>query len=517
MATVKHINIHNSNYNAAVQYLTYQHNELTKKPILSEDGKMIERENYLIDGINCSSDTYGRECAATNRVFGKNTGSNEVKAHHYIVSFDPDDKTENGLTMEHAHELCLKLAEECFPGHQVIVCTHPDGHNGIGNIHSHIVLNSVRKLDIDEQEFTERTADLLAGNKHHCSEGFMKYFKQEVMEVCEKEGLYQIDLLSPAKVRITDREYWAQRKGQAVLDKENTEKSADGIPPKQTIFETEKGMLRSAISAVMKDSHSIEEFERKLLGQYGIEVHESRGRFSYLTPDRNKPITGRNLGTNFEREYIELYIRRSVEKASALPQIDLGKRISKYQNTDDLIRKYSNPYLERKIENENLLSKSQTIAFMQENGIRDLKELQSVMQSTEDDVYLKQKAVKDVETQINRLKKQKRVTGQYFSSRKIYQQYIKSKNKEQFRKDHDADLRVYETSRKILNEEFGGQDLMQIKQIDAEIQKLSEEVKPPLLEELSMARKFRYKIQIHESNFKEILRERSSDRDNAIR
>ena len=337
------------------------------------------------------------------------------------------------------------------------------------------------------------------------------------MEVCEKEGLYQIDLLSPAKVRITDREYWAQRKGQAVLDKENTEKSADGIPPKQTIFETEKGMLRSAISAVMKDSHSIEEFERKLLGQYGIEVHESRGRFSYLTPDRNKPITGRNLGTNFEREYIELYIRRSVEKASALPQIDLGKRISKYQNTDDLIRKYSNPYLERKIENENLLSKSQTIAFMQENGIRDLKELQSVMQSTEDDVYLKQKAVKDVETQINRLKKQKRVTGQYFSSRKIYQQYIKSKNKEQFRKDHDADLRVYETSRKILNEEFGGQDLMQIKQIDAEIQKLSEEVKPPLLEELSMARKFRYKIQIHESNFKEILRERSSDRDNAIR
>ena len=110
MATVKHINIHNSNYNSAVEYLTYEHNELTKKPIRDASGRMIERDNYLIDGINCSPDTYGRECAAVNRIYGKNTGFNEVKAHHYIVSFDPDDKTENGLTMEHAHELGMKFA-----------------------------------------------------------------------------------------------------------------------------------------------------------------------------------------------------------------------------------------------------------------------------------------------------------------------------------------------------------------------------------------------------------------------
>ena len=321
MATVKHINIHNSNYNSAVEYLTYEHNELTKKPIRDASGRMIERDNYLIDGINCSPDTYGRECAAVNRIYGKNTGFNEVKAHHYIVSFDPDDKTENGLTMEHAHELGMKLAEDCFPGHQVIVCTHPDGHNGIGNIHCHIVLNSVRKDDIEEQRFTERSSDLIAGNKHHCSEGFMTFFKQEVMDTCNRENLYQIDLLSPAKVKITEREYWAQRRGQAALDKKNAELIQQGIKPSETRFETEKGFLRSAITTVMMDSHSLEEFQKKLLAQYGIEVHESRGRFSYLSPDRNKPITGRNLGTDFEKGFIEIYIRQSAGKTLASPKM----------------------------------------------------------------------------------------------------------------------------------------------------------------------------------------------------
>ena len=35
--------------------------------------------------------------------------------------------------------------------------------------------------------------------------------------------------------------------------------------------------------------------------QYGVTVKESRGRFSYLTPDRTKPITARKLGDSFDK------------------------------------------------------------------------------------------------------------------------------------------------------------------------------------------------------------------------
>ena len=56
----------------------------------------------------------------------------------------------------------------------------------------------------------------------------MEYFKSEVMEMCHREGLYQIDLLNGSKERITEREYWAAKKGQLALDKENAAREAAG-------------------------------------------------------------------------------------------------------------------------------------------------------------------------------------------------------------------------------------------------------------------------------------------------
>ena len=40
---------------------------------------------------------------------GKNGRREDVKTHHYIISFDPKDAVENGLTMERAQALGLSL------------------------------------------------------------------------------------------------------------------------------------------------------------------------------------------------------------------------------------------------------------------------------------------------------------------------------------------------------------------------------------------------------------------------
>ena len=76
--------------------------------------------------------------------YGKNQRREDVKSHHYIISFDPRDGPDNGLTVDRAQELGEKFCAEHFPGHQALVCTHPDGHNHSGNIHVHIVINSLR-------------------------------------------------------------------------------------------------------------------------------------------------------------------------------------------------------------------------------------------------------------------------------------------------------------------------------------------------------------------------------------
>ncbi len=118
--------------------------------------------------------------------------------------------------------------------------------------------------------------------------------------MCHRENLYQIDLLNGNRNRITEREYWAKRKGQAALDKENASLVAAGKQTKQTKFETDKEKLRSVIRTALSSAVSFEDFSRKLL-QQGVTVKESRGRLSYLTPDRTKPITARKLGDDFDR------------------------------------------------------------------------------------------------------------------------------------------------------------------------------------------------------------------------
>lgn len=59
MAILKHISVKNRFYSSAVEYLTCQFDEYTNKPILDEKGRIQERENYLIAGVNCDVDSFG--------------------------------------------------------------------------------------------------------------------------------------------------------------------------------------------------------------------------------------------------------------------------------------------------------------------------------------------------------------------------------------------------------------------------------------------------------------------------
>ncbi len=105
----------NSNYAAAESYLTFQHNEYTGLPILDEKGRPKLRDSYLLDTLECGESSFAMACLIANRKYGKNGGREDVKTHHYIVSFDPKDAVENGLTMEKAQALGLQFCKDNFP------------------------------------------------------------------------------------------------------------------------------------------------------------------------------------------------------------------------------------------------------------------------------------------------------------------------------------------------------------------------------------------------------------------
>ena len=321
LATFKHISSKNADYGAAEAYLTFEHDEFTMKPTLDENGRLIPREDYRISSLNCGGEDFAVACMRANLRYEKNQRREDVKSHHYIISFDPRDGTDNGLTVDRAQELGEQFCKEHFPGHQALVCTHPDGHNHSGNIHVHIVINSLRIEEVPFLPYMDRPADTKAGCKHRCTDAALRYFKSEVMEMCHREGLYQIDLLNGSKNRVTDREYWAQKKGQAALDRQNAPMIAGGITPRQTKFETNKEKLRQTIRAALSTAASFEDFSSLLLRE-GVAVKESRGRLSYLTPDRTKPITARKLGDDFDRAAVlavlEQNAARATEKAAAI-------------------------------------------------------------------------------------------------------------------------------------------------------------------------------------------------------
>ena len=230
MAILKHIASKSSNYGAALEYLIFKHDELRKTPILDQNGNRIMRDEFYLDGLNCEPYSFDAACQQLNREYQKNKNKNEIKSHHYIISFDPRDSTENCLTGKRAQELGLEYAKANFPGHQALVCTHMDGHNGSGNIHVHIVINSLRKLDVPKQPFMERPIDSKAGYKHHVTNEYLKHLQKSLMDLCRCEFLHQVDLLSPSRTGVTEAEYWAQRR----LDEKKQEIEKEGFTPNPT-------------------------------------------------------------------------------------------------------------------------------------------------------------------------------------------------------------------------------------------------------------------------------------------
>lgn len=493
MAILKHIASKNADYGEAQRYLLFQYNEDTMKPILDENGRLIPREEYYLDGINCDPFTFDMECKELNAQYRKNQTFDEVKSHHYILSFDPKDTEESGLTGERAQQLGLEYARKNFPGHQALVCTHTDGHNQSGNIHVHIVINSLRKHDVERQDFMERPCDSRAGYKHHLTNDYLSYLKQDVMDLCHREQLHQVDLLSPAERKVTDREYYAQRRGQKKLDTLNREMTAGGITPRKTKFETQKDFLRNAIEEAAASARSLEEFQKQLLDNYHISLKISRGRFSYLHPERGKYITGRNLGTRYEKEYLlSVWEKNSKCPLNLSPEPDTSDKQSAFANQNDLpafvfirselrlvidlqncAKAQANSSYARKVRLSNLQQMAKTVAYIQEHGYDTEDDLKAAFDEAQTQTTEMRKTLRSTEKKLREVNEQIHYTGQYLANKSVYREFLTCKNKKKFRLEHQTEITLYETARKILKEHSEDGKLPSMKLLKAEKEKLA--------------------------------------------
>ena len=503
MATLKHIASKNSDYSAIEAYLIYQHDEFSGKVILDEQGRPMLRESYLLDTLECGDFSFATACLLANRKYGKNTQHGDIKSHQYIISFDPRDAADNGLTMEKAQALGLKFCEENFPGHPAIVCTHPDGHNHSGNIHVHIVIGSVRTREVERKPYMQKSRDWREGMKHSSTAQTMRHLRVEVMELCEGAGLYQIDLLNGSKERVSEAEYWARRRGQQKLDLANAALAAAGQQPKQKKFETVKDTLRKQISSVLYRATSFEDFSDKLMQQYGIAVKESRGRLSYLPSGRTKFIRAKHLGDKFDKAAVLATLQANAERKpkAQFKQDTIGKLI----DIQAKLKQGKGIGYERWAKKHNLKAMAQTLILLQEKGLLNEDALDQRITELDTKFHDSLAVVKDLEGRMKANKELRYHVAAYTNTKNIAQQLKAAKRPAAFEEQHRAKLTAYRAATAY----FKANNITKLpspKKLEAEYAQLASE-KAKFYEQYKEAKEELLKLQTAKQNVASFFRE----------
>ncbi len=503
MATLKHIASKNSDYTAIEAYLVYQHDEFSGKVILDKQGRPMLRESYLLDTLECGDFSFATACLLANRKYSKNTQRDDIKSHQYIISFDPRDAADNGLTMEKAQALGLKFCEENFPGHPAIVCTHPDGHNHSGNIHVHIVIGSIRTREVERKPYMQKPRDWLEGMKHSSTAQTMRHLRVEVMELCEGAGLYQIDLLNGSKERVSEAEYWARRRGQQKLDLANAALTVAGQQPRQKKFETVKDTLRKQISSVLYRATSFEDFSDRLMQQYSITVKESRGQLSYLPSGRTKFIRAKHLGDKFDKAEV---LATLTANAARKPKVQSKTtNLAKLIDIQAKLTEGKGIGYERWAKKFNLKAMAQTLILLEEKGLTDEVALDQRIAELDTKFHESLTVVKDLETRMADNKTLRRHAAAYTSTKNIAQQLKTAKRPAAFEEQHRAEL----TAHRAAAAYFKANDITKLpspKKLEAEYAQLASE-KAKFYEQYKEAKEELLKLKTAKQNVASFFRE----------
>ena len=287
----------------------------------------------------------------------------------------------------------------------------------------------------------QKPRDWREGMKHSSTAQTMRHLRVEVMELCESAGLYQIDLLNGSKERVSEAEYWARRRGQQKLDRENAALTAAGQPSRQKKFETVKDTLRKQISSVLYRATSFEDFSDRLLQQYGIAVKESRGCLSYLPAGRTKFIRAKKLGDKFDQAAVLAALQENAERKRTIQF--KPDRIGKLVDIQAKLKQGKGIGYERWAKKYNLKAMAQTLILLQENGLLNEDALDQRIAELDTKFHESLTVVKDLEGRMKANKELRYHVAAYASTKNIAQQFKTAKRPAAFEELHRAELTAY--------------------------------------------------------------------------
>ena len=349
----------------------------------------------------------------------------------------------------------------------------------------------------------QKPRDWREGMKHSSTAQTMRHLRVEVMELCEGAGLYQIDLLNGSKERVSEAEYWARRRGQLKLDRENAALLAAGQHPRQKKFETVKGTLREQIASVLYFATSFEDFSDRLLQQYGITVKESRGQLSYLPSGRTKFIRARSIGDKFEKELVLTTLKENAERKRTIQS--KPDRIGKLVDIQAKLKQGMGIGYKRWLTKHNLKVMAQTVKLLQEKGLTDEDALNQRITELETKYHDSLAVVKDLEGRMKANKELRYQVAAYASTKSVAQQLKTAKRPAAFEEQHRAELTAY----RVAAAYFKANDITKLpspKKLEAEYAQLASE-KAKFYEQYKEAKEELLKLKTAKQNVASFFRE----------
>ena len=221
-----------------------------------DKAKFVNVQNLFED------EDYAEQFGQTAARFGKYTDYGERKYYHFKLSPDRADHADPFMVQEYARA----CAEKMFEGCECVIATHTDTQT----VHAHMIVNAVHPI---------------TGRKLHFNDADYTRLKDMANDIGEQFGFSSLDFRKKSENKRTQDERHILLKGGTSWKEE----------------------LREVIEEGRQASTTPEEFEEHLK-LYGVEITRSGKDYSYLHPQKQKPIRGKRLGENYSKEAIEHFI-----------------------------------------------------------------------------------------------------------------------------------------------------------------------------------------------------------------
>ena len=202
---------------------------------------------------------YAEQFEQTVKRFGKGDKFDERKYYH----FKPSCARSDNVTALQAHRYAEEVAKKLFESCECVIATHTDTQT----VHSHIIVNAVHPITGKKLQFSQK--DDVA-------------MKDEVNLIRKKYGFTQTDFRKRSKNSRTATERKIMLKGGTSWKEE----------------------LREVIAEAIKNSTTPEQFNEYLEKCYGVKITRDGKDYSYLHPEKQKPIRGEKLGTNYTKSEV---------------------------------------------------------------------------------------------------------------------------------------------------------------------------------------------------------------------